>query len=371
MKVLVLGGYGLFGAHISRKLAEDGGFEVIVAGRNVASAAQLIAICGAAASRMQAAAINTTSRDFVARLQALAPDIIIDAAGPFQARDLHVPRAALAVGAHCIDLADGRDYVQRIPSLDADARAANRLIVSGASSVPGLSAAVVAKFKPRFSRLRSVEAGISPGNRTPRGLATTEAILGYVGQPYSLRLNGRWQQVHGWQSLQKVVFEGVGARWFARCEVPDLDVLPARWPELERCDFRAGLELHRMHFGLWLVSWAVRVGVLRSLRPYARLLLNISSHWLDAGSDTGVMYLDMRGTGQDGAPLAVRWELIAQHGDGPHIPATAAVVLARKLAAGNVSATGARACLDLFTLDDYLEALGPLSIQSRWRELPH
>ena len=43
MKVLVLGGYGLFGAHISRKLAEDGGFEVIVAGRNVASAAQLIA----------------------------------------------------------------------------------------------------------------------------------------------------------------------------------------------------------------------------------------------------------------------------------------------------------------------------------------
>lgn len=370
MKVLVLGGYGLFGAYISRKLADDGRFDVIVAGRHQDRAAQFIATCGDAATRMRAEAVNTMAEDFPARLATLAPDLVIDAAGPFQARDMHVPRAALAIGAHCIDLADGRDYVQRIPSLDTEARAASRLIVTGASSVPGLSGAVVAAFKPRFLRLRTIEAGISPGNRTPRGHATTEAILGYVGQSYPLLLDDRWQPVHGWQSLRKITFDGVGPRWFARCEVPDLDVLPARWPELESCDFRAGLELHRMHFGLWLASWAVRIGLLRSIRPYTDTLLNISRHWLDIGSDTGVMYIDMRGENHDGAPLALRWELVARHGDGPHIPATAAVVLAKKLAAGVLRETGARACLDLFTLEDYLDALKPLAIEASLRELP-
>ena len=71
----------------------------------------------------------------------------------------------------------------------------------------------------------------------------------------------------------------------ARCEVPDLSVLPARWPQLATCDFRAGLELRRMHFGLWLASWAVRCGLLRNLPRRASALLALSNRWLGAGSD--------------------------------------------------------------------------------------
>lgn len=365
MRILVLGGYGLFGGRISQRLASDGDFEVIVAGRTIGKARAFIANTPSLAARMQPLALDTCATDFAERLAALAPGIVIDTAGPFQSREMSVPRAALAAGAHCIDLADGRDYVQRIRTLDAQARAAGRLLVSGASSVPGLSAAVVAALQPRFSRLRHVEVGISPGNRTERGLATTQAILGYVGQPWRVWRDGRWQRVHGWQSLRRVDVEGVGPRWFARCEVPDLDLLPGRWPALETCDFRAGLELQRMHFGLWLASWAVRARVLRSMQPFARRLLRISDGWRDAGSDVGMMHVDLRGDGADGKPLALRWELVAADGDGPQIPATAAVLLARKLAAGQLADTGARACLDLFGLEDYLAALSGFAIEAR------
>ena len=40
--------------------------------------------------------------------------------------------------------------------------------------------------------------------------------------------------------------------------VPDLDVLPVRYPQLRHCDFRAGLELRCMHFGLLIAAAAVR-----------------------------------------------------------------------------------------------------------------
>ena len=122
---------------------------------------------------------------------------------------------------------------------------------------------------------------------TPRGLATTEAILGYVGRPFAMRLDGTWRTVHGWQSLRRERYPGAGVRWLARCEVPDLGLLPSRYPQLRTCDFRAGLELRRMHFGLWLASWAVRAGLPRSLRPWAGTLLRLSERWLDAGSDIG------------------------------------------------------------------------------------
>ncbi|WP_372018723.1 saccharopine dehydrogenase family protein [Pseudoxanthomonas sp. 10H] len=366
MRIIVLGGYGHFGGRICHTLAADGRFEVHVAGRDEARARAFIAASGDRAGAMRPLRLDAGAAGLTARLAALAPDLVIHTAGPFQGAGYGVARAALAAGAHYVDLADARDHVAGFAAaLDAPARAAGRLAVGGASSVPGLSGAVVQAHLHRFASLQSLDIGISPGNRTPRGLATTEAILGYVGRPFPLRREGGWRRAHGWQSLRRERYPGVGVRWLARCDVPDLAVLPARHPGLRDCDFRAGLELRRMHFGLWLASWAVRAGVVRRLPAWAGPLLRLSGRWLDEGSDVGVMHVDMRGTGVgDGHPLALRWLLVARGGDGPQIPCTAAIVLARMLAEGRLADTGARACLDLFTLDDYLDALRGFDIQA-------
>lgn len=367
-RILVLGGYGQFGSRISAALARDPALHLIVAGRRIESAEQQVdrLRAGGASALLSAMAIDVSHAGFADTLAVLAPQLVIHTAGPFQGCRHEVAEAALAAGAHYIDLADGRDFVVGIDALDACARAAGRWVISGASSVPGLSAAVVEAHLHHFGVLQEVEAAISPGNRTDRGLATTRAILGYVGQPYPVLKDGRWRRVHGWQSLRRLRIEGVRPRWLARCEVPDLTVLPRRYPQLRGCDFRAGLELRRMHWGLWLASWTVRARLLRSLAPWAGRLLAISQRWIDAGSDTGLMAIELRGLDPAGKPLRVQWTLLAHAGDGPQVPATAAVVLARKLARGALPGEGgARACLDLFTLEEFLQALEGYAIETR------
>lgn len=368
MRILVLGGYGLFGSRISRTLAGDAGLSVIVAGRDRKRADALIASFDAPLARVEAAAIDTSAQDFGARLAALRPDVVIDTAGPFQARDYRVAETVLSVGAHCIDLADGRDYVRGIAALDATAQRAGRRAISGASSVPALHAAAIDAHLHRFSRLDRVETAIAPGNRTPRGWATTLSILGYVGRPFTILRDGRPHTAHGWQSLRRLRVPGVSARWVARCEVPDADLLPARYPGLRTLDFRAGLELRRMHFGLWLASWAVRLRLLPSLVPLAKPLFAMSEWWQESGSDTGFMQVSMHGLDHDRAPLRLDWTLVARSGDGPQIPATPAVVLARKLARGELPGSGARPCLGLFTLEECMAALGGFAITATLRE---
>lgn len=368
MRILVLGGYGLFGSRIVEALARDAGTTLLVAGRDRARADALIAGLHAPAASLEGVALDTRADDFAGRLARLRPDIVIDTAGPFQGRDYRVAEAALAIGAHCLDLADGRAFVAGIVALDARARAAGRWLVSGASSVPGLHAAVIDAHRHRFAALDSVQTAISPGNRTPRGWATTLSILGYVGKPLRVWKDGAWITAHGWQSLRRLRVDGVGTRWVARCDVPDLDLLPARYPELRTLEFRAGLELRRMHFGLWLGALAVRMRLLRGLSRWAKPLFALSERWQDTGSDTGLMQVRMRGHGHDGAPLVLDWTLVARNGDGPRIPATAAVVLARKLAGSTLPGGGATPCLGLFTLDECMAALADGAFEASLRE---
>lgn len=359
MRILVIGAYGQFGRRIASELARDPTLEVVLAGRRAEAASALASSLHEAHphARVSTAVLDVESPNFVSQLSCLKPGVVIHTAGPFQQRDYRVAEAALACNAHYIDLADGREFVVSIDRLHAAARARGRWVISGASSVPGLSAAVIDAHIDEFAELDSVVSAISPGNRTARGLATTQAILGYVGQPFSVLVEGCWQAVHGWQSLRRVRVSGLADRWVARCDVPDLAVLPARYPRLRHCDFRAGLELRRMHFGLWLASWPVRAGLLPNLARWARPLLKISEAWQYTGSDTGVMTVEMKGMDHNGRSKRVTWQILASDGSGPQIPATAAVVLARKLAHGTLPGGGARPCVDLFTLAEFMQAL--------------
>jgi hypothetical protein len=355
MRVLLLGGYGNFGALIARELARDADLELVIAGRNGVSAE---AFAGKLGPRVRAMMFDINGPDFAARLTALAPDLVIHTCGPFQGRDYAVANAALDAGAHYIDLADARAFVAGIGALDPKARAANRLVVSGASTVPGLSAAVIDRYRSEFDALTDIDIGVSPGNRAPRGLATVAAILSYVGQPLHMWKNGQCGNVFGWQNLRRERYPApVGTRWLGNCDVPDLALFPRRYPGLKTLRFGAGLELGLLHLGLWLLSWPVRWRLLPRLDRWARGLKRISEWFLAAGSNAGAMHVRLRGTASDGKPLTLTWILIAGGGHGPQVPATAAVVLARKLVGGQLSARGARPCLDLFSLDEFLAAL--------------
>jgi hypothetical protein len=71
----------------------------------------------------------------------------------------------------------------------------------------------------------------------------------------------------------------------------------------------------------------------------------------------------MEGTGMDGVPLRLEWQLLAAQNHGPHIPCGAAIALANKLARGDSLPNGAMPCMGILTVQDYLDALKGLDVR--------
>lgn len=356
-RVLVLGGYGNFGQVIVRRLGTIEGLEVLIAGRDLAKAQALAWETGATALRL-----DLNQADLAQRFAELRVNLVISAAGPFQRQDYRVAEAAIAAAAHYVDLADARRFVCDIGVLDAQAQRQGVLVCSGASSVPGLSAAVIDRLLPRFSRLDSIEHGISSSEKTP-GLSTLEGVLDYCGKPLRQWRAGNWREVHGWQELSPYDFAApLGRRWTANCDIPDLELFPARYPGVGSVRFSAGVGLRVTQWGTWLLSWLVRGGLLRSAVPLAAWLRRGAVLLEPLGDGLSGMFVRLKGLDPQGQPLTLCWELIARANEGPSIPCMAAVALARKLAAGSLTVRGAMPCMGLFSEAEYMAELAGLQI---------
>ena len=249
--ILVLGGYGHFGRRICSALSQTVSVKLIVAARDATTAQALARSLGAV---HQGVALDHTDIDLAQRLRDLHVDAVVHTCGPFQGQDYHVARACIAAGAHYIDLADGRAFVAGIGELDPAARERDVLVASGASTLPALSFAVVDEYRAYFSRLDAIDISIAPGQQTPRGVATLEAVLSYCGKPFEVWEQGRWQTVHGWQDVHRYRYPDFGVRWLARCDVPDLQLFPAHYPGVQRVRFDAGLELTLAQGAFWLLA---------------------------------------------------------------------------------------------------------------------
>ncbi len=357
-RVILVGATGAFGERLARLLAAWPDTQLVLSARRSAPLHALAAELGCEAARFD--------RHRPDDLAALAPWAVVDAAGPFQTSDLRLARAAIAAGAHYVDLADARDFVAAFPdALDAQARAAGVLAVTGASSTPALSNAVLDRLTASWRAVDDVAVAISPGARAPRGLSVMQAILSYVGRPVRLFTGGRWTQALGWSGVRRLDFPGLGPRLASLCETPDLDILPARFAVRREARFMAGLELAPLHLGLWLLSWAVRWRLIGSLVPLARPLLWAAGLVANLGSDRGGMLVAANGQGPDGARIAARWGLWAEEGAGPNVPVAAAAAVLRGLANGQIGARGAQACVGLLNLDQILAELALLPIFTR------
>ncbi|MBC5785917.1 saccharopine dehydrogenase NADP-binding domain-containing protein [Ramlibacter sp. USB13] len=359
-RVLVIGGYGFFGQRLVRRLARQPGLHVLVAGRSAEAAAGLVqALQGASAARLEPLALDAQEARLEAQLRRVAPQVLVNATGPFQRHDDRVPQAAVAAGCHAIDLADGRAYVAGITALHGAAQAAGVCVASGASSVPALSSAAADHLARGLQAVHAIDIGISPGNRTDRGLSTVKAILSYCGQPLPAGAAG----VTGWSGSRRHRYPApVGERLLSPCDVPDLAVLPARYAGTPSVAFGAGLELGFLHRGMNFLAWCARRGLVRDWSRHARLLKRASDVFRHWGSDAGAMHVRVRGLAADGTPVERTWQLVATHGDGPYVPTLAAAALVRKLAAGTPLPAGAQPCVGLLSLQEILREAEGLHI---------
>ncbi|WP_233382582.1 DUF4166 domain-containing protein [Methylobacterium sp. C25] len=362
--VLVVGGSGAFGSRLVAGLVATTTVSVVVAGRDLDRAeatARLHPAGRVRAIRLDAAKITSEA------LKALDLCLVVDAAGPFQGTEPRLARAAIAAGLPYLDLADARDFVADFVRLDGEARAAGVPALTGASSTPALSNAALAAITLGWRRVEAVSVAIVPGNRAPRGLSVMRAILSYAGQPIRVFRDGAWEHRAGWGLLVRLGVPGLGHRWASLCETPDLDIMPARWPEARSVVFRAGLELSLLHLGLWLTSLPVRWRILPSLAPFAQPFLAVARALDRFGSDRGGMVVEALGRDSDDRPTRATWSLTAEAGDGPYVPTLPALAMIRRLtdpAAEQVPA-GARACTDLLPLKAIEAEMSRLRLRTR------
>jgi saccharopine dehydrogenase-like NADP-dependent oxidoreductase len=347
MRTVVIGGYGNFGARICRALTDNPDVQLIAAGRNPDSARF--------GSRVESARLDLESPDFVSDLEALSPALVIHCAGPFQGQDYRVAQAAISAGAHYIDLADGREFVAKFAGrFHSVAHAKELLMVSGASTVPALSSAVVDELRERFLQVEEIRMAIAPGQRAPRGKATIAAVFSYAGKPFKWLHNGAWCDAWGWQELTRMRFAGLGERWAAACDVPDLVLFPQRYPGVKTVEFRAALELGIQQFAIWAVAALRRVGLPLAIERAAGPLDRAASLLDGFGSDRGGMLVSLTGTRSDGTRGRVEWHLTAEANHGPEIPCMAAILLAGKLARGEIAERGAFPCMGFLRLTEFV-----------------
>ena len=366
-RVLLIGGYGGFGARLARRLS-DSQTHILIAGRNAekarAFAASLPNASGTALDR---------NGDVPAALSQHKPDLVIDAAGPFQASHNAVPQACITARIPYVDLADARDFAVDFVTLDAKAKAANVALVTGASSVPALSGAVVRTLMQKLNTADSIDMAINASNKASAGESVSRAILSYAGKPVWLWRGQNWQTQAGWSELQSVRFEApdgttLASRWIALADIPDHALLPDRVAGRPAVTFRAGTELSFQMIGLWLMSFAVRWKWLKSLESSAPILLPFIRATKDWGGDRSAMHVIIKGWRGD-VPVERRWTLIAEQGDGPEIPTLAAELIARKLLAGKIM-SGAMDAGTLLELDEFQPLFDKLNLHHGISEKP-
>jgi hypothetical protein len=359
-RILVIGGYGGFGARLCRRLSTTG-HELLVAGRNYEKAA---IFCSALADA-EPLQLDREG-DILGMLERHRPALVIDAAGPFQASGYGVPRACIAAGIPYLDLADGRDFVTGIAALDAEARAAGVAVIAGASSAPALTGAVVREVAEGLERVHSVEICLSAANHATGGASVAAAILSYVGRPVTIWRGGRWHEAHGWQEMKRESYRlsdglAVGRRLVGLADVPDNLLLPALLPGRPSVTFRAGTELGFQMWALWLLSWPVRWGWIASLSKVRQWLLPLYRLTEGWGGERSAMSITLTGKlGERGVER--RWVLVAEQGHGPEIPTLAAQLIAADVLSGHCR-TGAYDAAALLSLDRFEPALAELAVR--------
>ncbi|WP_231757470.1 saccharopine dehydrogenase family protein [Microbulbifer elongatus] len=364
-RVLILGGYGNFGRRIVENLSRLSGITLIIAGRDVSKAENLRQQLSSIGSRavLETAAIDINANAFAGTLESIAPDLVIHTSGPFQGQGYRVPETCIALGCHYIDLADDRHFVCNITTLDKLAKDRGVLIVSGASSVPGLSSTVVDHYAKEFSALETIDFAIAPGNQAERGEATVRGILSYTGHPFSVYLHGKWVDTFGWMGPRRLDFgEPIGKRWLADIDIPDLQLFPHRYKGIKTVKFQAGLELPILHFGMVVMAWLAKIGIVKSWARLTSPIFRASEFFKGFGSDIGGMQINLFGRDDHLQEKRIKWTLCAQDGVGPYIPTVSAIILAKKLIAGEIDMKGATPCLGLFSIADFDKEALPLGI---------
>jgi hypothetical protein len=372
LRVLVVGGYGTFGDRLVRLLANDTALAILVGGRSHDKAVTFCSSLDARATLVPVA--FDRAGDVRQQIAELKPDIVVDASGPFQAygdKPYALAEACLAQQVHYIDLADDPDFVDGIARYDARAQEAGVAMLSGASTTPVLTTAVM-RMLMRDMTPRAITAGIAPSPHSDIGLSVVRAIASYAGHPLVVRRDGRDAQAAALVDSRRFTIAPPGyvplpRIRFSLVDTPDRIFVPRLWPQATSTWLGAGPLPALWHRALSTLALLHRLRLFPALTPFARLFHAVITR-LSWGEHRGGMFVEIEGTTGGDETVTRSWHMIAEGDDGPFIPSMPAAILISRFLAGDAPRAGARACLADLELEDYERIFARFRIVTGRRE---
>jgi hypothetical protein len=212
-RVIVLGGLGQFG-------------------RTAADQLRGLGVPFVTASRRGAADLHVDANDAATVRLAMRPgDVVIDAAGPYQSRSTALVEAAIDVGFDVIDINDDLGYAETVLALAPRIDSAGIRVLTSASSVSAVAAAVV-----RHSGIESprrVTAFLAPASRHTANTGAARSLIRSVGRPVRVFRDGQLTQLVGWSEVRSFHMPPpLGTIHGRLFESADAVHLPRIWPSL-------------------------------------------------------------------------------------------------------------------------------------------
>jgi len=327
LRIFILGGYGTFGTRLVRLLSGEKDLTIICAGRS------------------------------------------IDKYGD---RPYRVVEAAIAAGIDYVDLADGADFVAGILAYDDPAKASGVSVISGASTFPALSSAVVQELSKDWQNVEHIESGLAPSPRAGLGRNVVAAIMSYAGKPVPVIIDRRSQTAPALINSRRFVIAPPGIEplphmKFSLVALPDQAIFPAQWPQLRELWPGVGTRPQFMLRFLNLCSRAVQYRLLSSLSPLSGIAFR-AVQMLPWGAHRGGLIVRVGGTDATGAQAIREWHMIAEGDHGPFIPSMAVAALVKNIGNGNNPSPGARTALGVFSLAHFEAQFSDKQIMAGIRE---
>jgi hypothetical protein len=323
-RVIVFGGYGVFGSQVARLLSAWG-TPVTIAGRDRRRAE---AFARSLSGDRSAAAVDVTLPDSCRSVLA-GHNVAVNCAGPFRCLGTALLEACLHAGCHYVDITDDRGYAALVRSFGARFTERRLVAVFGCSSLPGISGALALHARKDLEApVERVRVTLAIGNNNPKGQAAVHSLLAGVGRPIAAPQG----TLFGFRHREVVTLPApFGRRGVFTFESPEYDLF-ASLLGAHAVSVHVAFELRVVQYAIALLAW-LGSGYGR-LTARALDLPGRALGWL--GCSGGAVMSELFFS--DGS---VRWAALVARRDGQRMAALPCALVARGLSVGDTYIQGA------------------------------
>ena len=321
---LVIGGYGTFGAHVCHELTRRN-IPVRVAGRDPTRAGRLARALGGDATAL---AVDVTDPASCRRALEDRP-VVVQCAGSFGDFTSLLAETCLEFETDYVDLCDDRAHFARLRALDPAFCERGRTAILGASSLPGISGALLhTLLSPDGPPIEGIRTILFIGNRNPKGAAALASFLDSLGKS----IPAPQENLRGLTSTEPVDLPPpFGRRPVAPIESPGYDLFAEqfspRWIRVQ-----VGFELPlALRFFCVLGRLRFQPGPL-----IRRLLILLGALTRPFGHSGGAVQTELHLAGG-----AIRRAAVSTPTDGQRMAAYPCALAAAALARGEITTPGA------------------------------